>query len=59
MHFFGIQAPVTHQFSSVEQHRNLVAIAHFCRGICIHIEHIDAGLGCGRQGGKLDQHLLA
>ena len=59
MHFLGVQTSMAHQLAGVEQHRNLVSIAHFGGGIGIHIEHVDTGLGGGRQRGEFEQHFLA
>ena len=59
MHFVGVQAPVTHQFTGIEQHGNLVAVADPGRRIGIHIEYIDTGRGGGGQRGEFAEHFLA
>jgi len=59
MYFVGVQMSVAHQFTREQQHRDLMAIAHFRRGVGIDVEHIDAeGLRLGYHA-KLAQHLLA
>jgi hypothetical protein len=59
MYFLGVQVPVTHQFSREKQHRNLMAIAHFRRGVGVDVKHIDAKEARRGQGGKIAPHLLA
>ena len=59
MYFGGVQMSVAHQFTGKQQHRDLVAIAHFRLGVGVDVEHIDAeGLRL-RHRAKLAQHLLA
>ena len=59
MYLLGVQMLVTYQFTREQQHRNLMAIAHFRRGVGIDVDHIDADAGNGRQRGEFAQHLLA
>jgi len=59
MHFFGVQMPVTHQFSGEKQHGDLVAIARCRRRVGIDIEHINLEGANFRQRGEPAQHLLA
>ena len=59
MYFLGVEAPVTHQFSREQQHRNLVAIANFRGVVDVDVNHVDREGMRRRQCGEFLQHLLA
>jgi hypothetical protein len=59
MYLAGVQMSVAHQFTGEQQHRNLMAIARFCRGVSVDVEHFNAeGLRRGQRS-EFAQHLLA
>jgi hypothetical protein len=59
MHFLGVQASVTHQFSGEKQHGDLVAIAPGRCGVGIHVEHLDLEGANFRQRSEFALHFLA
>ena len=59
MYLLDVQAPMAHQFPPEQQHRNLMAVAHFCRRVGIDIEHVDADRAGFRQRRQFEQHLIA
>ena len=59
MYLIRVQAPVTHQFAAEQQHRYLMAIAHFRGVLGIDVDHVDGKRLSFRQCGELAQHLFA
>lgn len=59
MHFFGVQASMTDQFSLEQQNWDLVAVTMLSGGIPIDIDHVDGDPMRGRQRGQFGEHLLA
>ena len=59
MHFFGVQASMTDQFSLEQQNRDLVAIAPFGVELPVDIDHVDGNPMRCRQRSQFSEHLLA
>ncbi len=59
MHFFGVQASMTDQFSLEQQNWDLVAVTMLRGGLPIDIDHVDGDPVRCRQRGQFGEHLLA
>ena len=59
MHLFGVQMPMTDQFTGKQQHRDLVPVPGTRGTVGVHVDDVHRHSRCRRQRGEFDEHFLA